>query len=100
MTFEILDHLNELKIEKELATEYRCECPVCGGNNLTISKDTGAYQCWSGCAIADIREAVAPLNPPKSIRPKSDRTWVYTDREGNPLIRTRRIDDGEGNRKI
>jgi putative DNA primase/helicase len=28
---------------------------------LTIKEDTGAYQCWNGCEVADIRNAVAPL---------------------------------------
>lgn len=100
MSFDIRNHIEKLKVVKDLPTEYRCICPVCDGNNLTIRKDTGAYQCWSGCDVADIRNEIAPLNPPKSTRPKSDRAWKYTDREGNPLIRTRRIDDGTGKRKI
>jgi hypothetical protein len=101
MTFDIREHLEKLSIEKETATEYRCICPTCKQNNLTIAKDSGAYRCWSGdCPSVDIRNAIAPLNPPKSTRPKSDRTWQYTDSEGNPLIQTRRIDDGEGKRKI
>lgn len=35
-------------------------CPVCNGNNFTINEETGAYQCWSGCDVRDIREAVSP----------------------------------------
>ncbi|WP_404789262.1 DUF927 domain-containing protein [Altericista sp. CCNU0014] len=101
MTFDIREHLAKLTPHKETSTEHRCICPVCKGNNLTISKDSGAYQCWSGgCNPADIRNAIAPLNPPKSTRPQSDRTWQYTDSEGNPLIQTRRTDDGLGKRKI
>jgi Protein of unknown function (DUF3987) len=78
----------------------RYYCPVCEGNNLTISPDSGAYQCWNGCDCAAIRNAIAPLPQPKSTRPQSDRTWVYTDSNGTPIIRTRRIDDGTGKRKI
>jgi hypothetical protein len=100
MIFDIRAHLEKLTIDKELLTEYRCICPICEGNNLTIAKDSGAYQCWNGCNVADIRNAIAPLNPPKSTRPKLDRTWTYTDAQCNPLIRTRRTDDGDGKRKI
>lgn len=50
--------------------------------------------------MAEIRDAIAPLNPPKIARPKPDRTWTYTDIDGNSLIRTRRIDDGNGNRQL
>jgi hypothetical protein len=100
MMFDIRAHLKNLTIDKELLTEYRCICPICEGNNLTIAKDSGAYQCWNGCDVANIRNEIAPLNPPKSTRPKSGRTWVYMDAHGNPLIRARRIDDGQGERKI
>jgi putative DNA primase/helicase len=105
MSFDIRTHLQKLTIDKELPTEWRCVCPTCGGNNLTITKKSGPegsakYQCWNGCKVADIRNAIAPLNPSKAIRPKSDRTWVYTDATGKPIIRTRRVDDGQGHRKI
>jgi putative DNA primase/helicase len=120
MTFDILDHLDKLT---PAAGKDRYICPVCQGNNLTVSKD-GKYQCWSGCECKDIRDAIAPLSiggtiaraakqsarrrnqdgiasqSVKAIRPKSDRTWTYTDRDGKELIRTRRIDDGSGKRKI
>jgi hypothetical protein len=98
--FDIRVHIERFSIDRETPTEYRCICPLCEGNNLTIAKDSGAYNCWNGCDCADIRNAIAPLNPTKSTRPRNDRTWVYTDAEGKPLIRTRRIDDGAGNRKI
>jgi putative DNA primase/helicase len=100
MAFDIRDHLEKLTVDRESSTEYRCICPVCDGNNLTVAKSSGAYSCHNGCQCVDIRNAIAPLNPAKSIRPKSDRTWTYSNIEGDPLIRTRRIDDGEGNRKI
>jgi CRISPR-associated protein Cmr3 len=34
------------------------------------------------------------------VRSKADRTWTYTDVHGNKLLRTRRIDDGTGKRKL
>jgi predicted P-loop ATPase len=98
--FDIRIHLTKLTLHKETSTEWRYICPVCEGNNLTVAKDTGAYQCWNGCDVAHIRNAIAPLNPPKLTRPQSSLTWQYTDSEGNPLIQTRRVDDGQGKRKI
>ncbi|MGB5712018.1 MAG: hypothetical protein WBM44_14045 [Waterburya sp.] len=40
----------------------------------------------------------APINqkPTKKIRPQQKRVWEYPDRNGNPLVRVIRIDDGEG----
>ena len=40
----------------------------------------------------------APINekPTKKTRPAQKRIWNYPDRNGNPLVRVIRIDDGEG----
>jgi putative DNA primase/helicase len=56
-TFSILDHLDKL----EPASGGRYICPGCGGHNLTINKQSGAYHCWNSCECADIRDAIAPL---------------------------------------
>ena len=60
--FTILNHLEKLTILETGTTEYTCECPVCGGDRLTINKESGANQCWHGCECKDIREAIAPWN--------------------------------------
>lgn len=60
-TFDIRSFSDRLNVLKEESTQLVCECPVCGGHRLTINKNNGAYQCWSGdCAVKDIREALAP----------------------------------------
>lgn len=60
--FNILDHLDKLTVLKELSSELVCECPVCNGQRLTISRSSSAYSCWTTeCPAADIREAIAPL---------------------------------------
>ena len=57
--WSILNHLDKLNILSQLSTEYVCECPVCGGRRLTISKGTGAYSCWTTeCPTVDIRAAL------------------------------------------
>ncbi|MEM6404280.1 MAG: heavy metal transporter, partial [Cyanobacteria bacterium P01_D01_bin.116] len=57
-SFDIRNHIEKLTPTEEKDRYY---CPVCEGHNLTIKQDTGAYQCWNGCEVADIRNAVAPL---------------------------------------
>ncbi len=37
---------------------------------------------------------------PKPIRPKQTRHWDYPARDGSPLVRVMRVDDGQGNKKI
>ena len=95
MSFNIFDHIEKL----EPAKKGRYICPVCGGNDLTISKD-GAYQCWHGCSCADIRNAIAPLVWEKPNRPQQRREWIYFDGDCLPVIKTIRTDDGEGTRRI
>lgn len=57
-SFNILNHIEKLTPTDQKDRYY---CPVCEGHNLTIKEDTGAYQCWNGCEVADIRNALAPL---------------------------------------
>lgn len=57
-SFDIRNHIFELTPTDQKDRYY---CPVCEGHNLTIKEDTGAYQCWNGCEVADIRNAIAPL---------------------------------------
>lgn len=54
--FDMLQHIDKLTRTK--GGKYIC--PVCNGENLSVSKN-GAYKCFSGaCNSEDIREAVAP----------------------------------------
>ncbi len=62
MPFDIRNFSSRLNILKEESTQLVCECPICEGHRLTISKKSGAYKCWSGgCAEKEIRNAIAPL---------------------------------------
>lgn len=58
--FNILNHLEKLNIlNNSISSEWVCECPVCGGHRLTISKSTGAYSCWTTeCPPEQIRAAI------------------------------------------
>lgn len=126
MTFDILQYRDSLNIAKETRTQLVCECPACNGTNLKIDLKTGKWQCWDypndEQHKKEIRDAIspptkpegdrndrkllgfiplpAPKPKPKPIRPANSRRWLYSDRQGNPLISTRREDDGKGGRKI
>jgi putative DNA primase/helicase len=55
--FDIRYHLDHLEPTKQ---RNKYICPACGGHNLSIDPETGAYQCWNGCECEDIREAIRP----------------------------------------
>jgi putative DNA primase/helicase len=66
--FQILEHLDRLKVVKESSSEYHCLCPVCGDGGFKVNKKNGSYQAFKcGCEVKDIREAV---NPWREVRPK------------------------------
>ncbi|WP_333210976.1 MULTISPECIES: DUF3987 domain-containing protein, partial [unclassified Microcoleus] len=95
-------------------------CPVCGrtkDRDCRISHDGKMVLChqnfdhtktqqpdlWhfdgtssdSRCGVYVLKEKTT-----KDIRPKGIRYWDYPDRNGSPLARVERVDDGEGNKKI
>jgi hypothetical protein len=106
-TYDIRQHTAVLTPSKGSKTKYHC--PVCNGDDLDISKD-GAYNCFSGnCESKDIRLAIDKLEGKpdwkpepffKSVRPKSQKEYLYPDRDGNPLVRVTRIDDGNGKKSF
>lgn len=71
MTFNILDHLETLTPARG---QNRYYCPVCNGNDFTINPETRAYQCWHGCDVDEIREAIRPFSeiyqpsPPRQVK--------------------------------
>lgn len=78
-------------------------CPVCGGHNLSISKNSPKYDCYNCGDTQGIAKTLLAEYAPKEekkIRFQQYREWIYTDREGNPLVKVCRIDDGFGKRKI
>ncbi len=86
--FNILDHLGKLTHHDR----DKHICLACGGNNLSINLETGAYKCYSGCDSRAVREAIAPWADRQTEAPKTFRDWVYTSIEGLPLVRVRRVD--------
>lgn len=95
-SFDFRNHTDKLTPGKEKDSYV---CPICSGDRLTVNPRTGEYNCWHGCPVPDIRNAVAPL-PKKSPRPQQQRTWDYYDKDGNLLIQVCRADDGKGTKKF
>lgn len=100
--FNIQDYIQFLTPSpKNEANKYIC--PVCSGHNLSIAKNSPKYDCYN-CGdtqgIAKVIIAEYAPKPEKKIRSKQYREWIYTDREGNPLVKVCRLDDGLGKRKI
>jgi hypothetical protein len=100
MTFSILDHLDSLEPSNEPG---KFQCPACGGNDFTVNKNTGGYNCWhdpSPAHRADIREALAPMTRwEKPPRDPGRYDFPYEDRYGKEVVVVHR-DDTSGSKKI
>jgi hypothetical protein len=100
MAFSILDFLDQLEPSNE---KGKFLCPACGGNDFTVNKNTGGYNCWhdpSPAHRADIRDALAPLTrwekPPRS---PGRYDFSYQDRGGSEIVVVHR-DDTSGSKRI
>lgn len=100
MAFSILDFLDQLEPSNE---KGKFLCPACGGNDFTVNKNTGGYNCWHDPSPehrADIRDTLAPLTrwekPPRS---PGRYDFSYKDRTGSEIVIVHR-DDTSGSKKI
>jgi hypothetical protein len=100
MTFSILDFLDSLEPSNESG---KFQCPACGGNDFTVNKNTGGYNCWhdpSPAHRADIREALSPMSRwEKPPREPGRYDFAYKDGYGKELVVVHR-DDTSGSKKI
>lgn len=106
--FDIREYVPSLQVIREDSTQWRCQCVICGGSSLTISKDNGAYQCWSNaCDTKAIMHHLAPAKQEqkdsfnKAHRPAQEtRYFYYPTSDNQPLIRVGRKDEGGGKKRI
>jgi hypothetical protein len=100
MSFSILDHLESLEPSSESG---KFQCPACGGNDFTVNKRTGGYNCWhdpSPAHRAEIRDVLAPLTRwEKPAREPGRYAFPYQDRGGAEVVIVHR-DDTSGSKKI
>jgi len=81
-------------------------CPHCGkpdwcysiGELSVCNREQPPATGWEATSKADKdgKTYYAPIQQKKSIRPRQTRYWEYFTRDGSPLVRVVRFDDGEG----
>lgn len=81
-------------------------CPHCGkpdwcysiGELSVCNRDQPPTHGWEATSKTDKDGKVyyAPIREKKAIRPRQTRYWEYPARDGSPLVRVVRFDDGEG----
>ncbi|NEZ61011.1 VapE domain-containing protein [Adonisia turfae] len=107
--FKISDYLDCLQPDggSETRTERSFFCPVCQSKNFKVDLKTNKYSgfnCKCTQSEASKRKLRALLRElrrdQKPVRPRQQRSWIYQDAEGRPLIRVNRQDYGNGKRKI
>ena len=71
------------------------------GNLSVCNRDQPPATGWEATSKSDAdgHFYYAPIQPKKPIRPAQTRYWEYPDRDGNTLVRVRRIDFGNGKKK-
>jgi len=81
-------------------------CPHCGkpdwcyfiGELSVCNREQPPATGWEATSKADKdgKTYYAPIREKKAIRPRQTRYWEYPARDGSPLVRVVRFDDGEG----
>ena len=101
MTFDIREHIEQLEVNPKDKSKYFC--PACGGHNLSISLQTGAYNCWADDSEghrALIRENLSPTEL-KPTRPSpGTREWTYRTIDLRPVIQVKRIDAADQDKRV
>jgi len=100
MAFSILDFVDQLEPSPE---KGKYMCPACGGNDFTVNKGNGGYNCWhdpSAAHRAEIRDALAPMvrweKPP---RDPGHYAFPYKNNNGQEVVVVHR-DDTSGSKRI
>jgi len=85
-------------------------CPHCGkpdwcysvGELSVCNRENPPAEGWTATSKVDSngKPYYAPIQEQKAIRPAQTRYWEYPARDGSPLVRVKRVDDGSGTKKI
>jgi hypothetical protein len=100
MSFSILDYIDTLEETKESGKYI---CPACEGDNLSINKETGGYNCWNDPSPehrAEIRNILSPMvRWEKPSRDPGTYTFPYKSNGGKEVVIVHRHDT-TGNKRI
>ncbi|MBE9036970.1 hypothetical protein IQ246_18050 [aff. Roholtiella sp. LEGE 12411] len=95
---------------KPMEVTKHSPCPHCGkpdwcysiGELTVCNRDAQPASGWEQTSKTDRngKPYYAPALPQKSPRPQGKKEYVYYDRNGQPLVKVTRIDDGNGKKRI
>lgn len=104
--FEMRNHVDKLRRDggKDGSNgDISYHCPVCDAPNFKVNKITGKWFAW-GCNCSQSeegkREVRQIVSPAKLLTPKAEKEFIYTDKNGTPLIKVIRQDSGIGTKQI
>ena len=95
--FDIRNHVDKLRRDGGKDSDYgdrSYHCPVCDAPNFKVNIKTGKWFSWScDCASTEEgkREIRQALSPAKLSTPKSEKVFIYEDKNGTPLIKVIRL---------
>jgi KaiC/GvpD/RAD55 family RecA-like ATPase len=93
MAFDIREHLDKLEPHPREAGKFFC--PACGGHNLSVNLENGAYTCWSDDTKAHralIRDNLSPAKLEPTRPSPGSRGWNYVTIDGRVVSTVKRID--------
>lgn len=101
MPFDIREHLEKLEPHPREKGKYFC--PACGGHNLSINLETGAYNCWHDDTKEHrelIRENLSPAQLQHTRPQPGTYTWNYLTVDGQVVTTVKRTDHADGEKKV
>lgn len=101
MAFDIREHLDKLEPHPREAGKYFC--PACGGHNLSVNMENGAYNCWSDDSKAHrelIRENLSPAKLEPTTPSPGTRDWYYLTIDNRIVTSVRRVDEPGKPKKV
>ncbi|NET29524.1 phage/plasmid primase, P4 family [Okeania sp. SIO1I7] len=103
--FDIRDYIHLLG---DKTPEGKYHCPFCGGHNLSVAKDSPAFNCYNcedtGAITKAVLEMAKEYSPSdrfrKTYKSVQATNYFYLDRNGSPLVKVVRKDKDFGQKEF